>query len=51
VNVGIVTTPADYGTYSVSPIGNWLTVAPAGCGTCTEPSGVGIPRFCLIGRP
>jgi len=51
VNVGIVTTPADYGTYSVSPIGNWLTVAPAGCGTCTAPSGVGAPRVCLIGRP
>jgi len=51
VDVGIVTVPTDYGTYSVSPIGNWLLVAPAGCPICTNVSGNGTPRVCIVGRP
>jgi len=50
-DVGIVTVPTNYGTFSVSPIGNWLLVAPAGCPICTNVSGTGTPRVCIVGRP
>lgn len=55
VDVGIVNVPADYGTPSTPPIGNWLTSAPSGCLSCDgdlisgaplTPSSNGHARLC-----